>query len=86
MSICRGVRPEWMATAGMRRARRRSTWSFIRAMSGVTTMQSPSRVIVGTWYVSDLPPPVGISASVSRPASTERMISSCTGRNSPNPQ
>jgi hypothetical protein len=48
MSICRGERPEWIATAGTARARSRSTWSFIRAMSGVTTMHKPSRSIVGT--------------------------------------
>ena len=37
-------------------------------------------VMAGTWKVSDLPPPVGISASVSRPAATLRMMSPCNGR------
>ena len=39
-----------------------------------------------TAEVSDLPPPVGMRASVSRPAIAERMIRSCTGRNSVKPQ
>ena len=47
--------------------RRCSTWSFIRAMSGVTTMHTPSMAMAGTWNVIDLPPPVGISPRVSFP-------------------
>ena len=35
------------------------------------------RSIAASWYVSDLPAPVGITASVSRPASAARTTSSC---------
>ena len=48
------------------------TWSFISEMSGVMTMQSPSRISAGTWKQMLFPPPVGISANVSRPP---RMLS-----------
>ena len=58
----------------------------IKAISGVITRQIPSIVIAGTWKVIDLPPPVGIRPSVSFPAQTERMISSCKGRKAGYPQ
>ena len=37
-----------------------STWSFIRAMSGERTRVGSGRSIAASWYVSDLPEPVGI--------------------------
>lgn len=47
MSICRADRPEWIARARMPSLRSRSTWSFIRAISGVTTMHTPSEASPG---------------------------------------
>ena len=44
-----------------------STWSFISAMSGESTSVGSGRSIAASWYVSDFPEPVGMSASVSRP-------------------
>ena len=44
-------------------------------------MQIPGIASAGTWKVMDFPPPVGINPSVSFPAQTERMMSSCNGRN-----
>src|SRR5690606_23590964 len=55
--------------------------SFISAINGVTTMQIPSLCMAGTWKHRDLPPPVGIRASVSLPANTDAMISDCKGLN-----
>lgn len=40
-------RPEWIARARMPSLRSRSTWSFIRAISGVTTMHTPSEASPG---------------------------------------
>ena len=45
-----------------------STWSFISAMSGDSTSVGSGRSIAASWYVRDLPDPVGMSASVSRPS------------------
>ena len=59
---------------------RASTWSFIRAMRGETTMQVPSETTAGIWKHTDLPPPVGMSTTVSFPSSTCWMISPCMGR------
>ena len=39
-----------------------STWSFISAISGETTSVGEERSIAASWYGSDLPEPVGISA------------------------
>ena len=44
-----------------------STWSFISAISGERTSVGEGRSIAASWYVSDLPAPVGITASVSTP-------------------
>src|SRR5512132_3116281 len=64
----------------MPRRRRSSTWSFISAMSGETTRVRAGRSTAGSWYPIDLPDPVGITASTSRPASTARTTSSWPGR------
>ena len=63
-----------------------STWSFMRAMSGESTSVGSGRSIAASWYVSDLPEPVGISASVSRPSTAARTTSSCPGRNESKPK
>ena len=47
---------------------RASTWSFIRAMRGDTTTQVPALTTAGIWKHTDLPPPVGMSTTVSLPA------------------
>ena len=44
------------------------------------------RSIAASWYVSDLPDPVGMSASVSRPAIAARTTSSCPGRKASKPK
>ena len=49
-------------------------------------MVTPGRIIAGTWNVRLFPPPVGSSPRVSRPSSTESIISSCIGRNASYPQ
>ena len=74
--------PEWMAAARMPRASRCCTWSFIKAIKGVMTMHVPSQAKAGTWNVIDLPPPVGISPRVSRPAEMLSMMSRCMPRKS----
>ncbi len=63
-----------------------SIWSFISAMSGDRTTVGRGRSIAASWYGSDFPEPVGISASVSRPASAPRTTSSCPGRKSSKPK
>ena len=76
-----------------------STWSFIRACKGeITTVRAPTcslDAIAGSWKHSDLPPPVGMTASTGSSASTAVVITSCrpspdgvTGvlRNSENPK
>ena len=55
-------------------------------ISGVTTMQTPSIAIAGTWKQIDFPPPVGSRARVSFPLMTESTMSSCIGRNDGYPQ
>ena len=47
-----------------------ATWSCISAISGEITTPTPGRSSAGIWYVSDLPPPVGISTSASLPPAT----------------
>ena len=80
LAISSCVRPVWMAVALMPRRRRASTWSFIRAMRGVMTRQTPSVAMAGTWKVMLFPPPVGMSPRVSRPSPMLRMMSSWTPR------
>ena len=63
-----------------------STWSFISAISGERTSVGSGRSIAASWYVSDLPEPVGMSASVSRPAIAARTTSSCPGRKASKPK
>ncbi|CDD13279.1 unknown [Parabacteroides merdae CAG:48] len=82
---CRPM-PEYTAVALIPTRRRLSTWSRIKAISGVMTRQIPSIANAGTWKVTDLPPPVGIRPSVSLPAQTEWIISSCRGRKAGYPQ
>ena len=74
------VSPVCMAAAAMLRRLRFITWSFMRAMSGVITMHTPVMVSAGTWNVIDLPPPVGMSPSVSRPLLMLSIISRCMPR------
>src|SRR5882724_5588533 len=57
-------------------------WSSMSASRGETTIVGPSSTSAGSWYVSDLPLPVGMTASVSRPASTDSMISAWPERSS----
>ena len=63
-----------------------STWSFISAISGERTTVGRGRSIAASWYGSDLPDPVGIKASVSRPARALRTTSSWPGRNAVEPE
>ena len=53
-----------------------ATWSRISAISGDTTSVRPSRTIGGSWKQSDLPLPVGITASTSFPCRVAARISS----------
>ena len=76
------IMPEYTAAALMPLLRRLSTWSFIKAMSGVITKHTPGIDRAGTWNVTDLPPPVGISPRVSLPAQTLSIISRCMPRKS----
>jgi hypothetical protein len=72
--------------AGTPAASSASTWSFISAMSGDTTTDSPGRTTAGSWKHRLFPPPVGKSAITSRPPSASRMISSWSGRNVEKPK
>src|SRR5580704_4723604 len=56
------------------------------AIKGETTMLSPALSTAGNWKQRDLPPPVGMSASTSLPASTSRTTASWPGRKSSNPK
>ncbi len=56
------------------------------AISGERTSVGSGRSIAASWYVSDLPDPVGMSASVSRPAIAARTTSSCPGRKASKPK
>jgi hypothetical protein len=62
------IKVDWDATSGGSL----STWSFISAIRGLSTSVGVGRSIAASWYVSDLPEPVGISASVSRPSTAAR--------------
>ena len=57
-----------------------STWSFMSEISGETTSTAPGSSRAGTWKVSDLPAPVGMTAMQSWPASTASITSSWPGR------
>ena len=70
-----------MARAAMPMLRKRSTWSFMSAISGETTKHNLPMTRAGTWKHRLLPPPVGISAKVSLPARISRITLSCIGRN-----
>src|SRR5687767_14401703 len=52
------------------------------ATSGVTTTVRPPSTTAGTWKHTDLPPPVGSTASTSRPESTDSTTAVCDGRKS----
>ena len=56
------------------------------AIRSYYAMQMPSIAIVGTWKVSDFPPPVGMSPSVSFPDAILWIISPCKGRKLSYPQ
>jgi hypothetical protein len=73
---------ELTETARKPRRTSASTWSFISEMSGEITSTGPGSILAGTWNVSDLPAPVGMTPMQSRPASTVSMIFRCPGRNS----
>ncbi len=77
---------EVSAPASTPAARKERTWSRISAISGETTTVSPSRSSAGSWKHSDFPPPVGITASTSRPSATAVTISSWPGRKASKPQ
>ena len=49
-SLCSGkLRELLIMVAGIPLAARASTWSFIRAINGLTTRQTPSRHKAGSW-------------------------------------
>ncbi len=50
-------------------------------MSGDTTTARPGRINAGAWKHSDLPPPVGITSSESRPVRIASITSRWSGRN-----
>ena len=76
-SRCSGQgRVELIIVAGMPRATRASTWSFISAMSGEMTSVTPPKQSAGIWKQRDFPPPVGITTSPSRPETISAMTSS----------
>ena len=51
------------------------------AGGGETTTVCPTMTSAGTWKHSDLPEPVGITASTLRPASSAPIAASWSGRN-----
>ena len=56
------------------------------AISGDTTTVVPSSSSAGSWKQSDLPAPVGITATRSRPSSTASAASRCPGRKARRPK
>ena len=60
--------PECSASAATPASRSAFTWSSIKATSGDTTIAVPGRTKAGTWKQSDLPAPVGMTASAEVPA------------------
>jgi hypothetical protein len=55
-------------------------------MSGETTTVTPSRMSAGNWKQSDLPPPVGITTTVSRPSRMDSTTSPCPSRKQSKPK
>ena len=53
----------------------------MREISGEMTSVMPESISAGIWKQMDFPAPVGMMATVSRPASSERTTGSCAGRN-----
>lgn len=70
---------ELRQVAGMPRATRLSTWSFMREMRGETTRVMPSMARAGSWKQSDLPEPVGMTTTASPPAMIASMGSRWPG-------
>ena len=66
-------------------AARRSCWSWMSAMSGLTTTVRPPDAKAGAWKHSDLPDPVGITTRLSAPASAASIGRSCPGRRDSTP-
>ena len=59
-----------------------STWSSMSESSGDTTSVSlGASTMAGSWYVSDLPPPAGMTTKTSRPLSVALMTPLCAGLN-----
>ena len=76
-SFCSGqLSVELITVAAMPRATSASTWSFISAIKGEITSVTPPKHRAGIWKQSDLPPPVGITTSPSRPETMSVMTSS----------
>ncbi|OJT21952.1 hypothetical protein BO221_24710 [Archangium sp. Cb G35] len=63
-----------------------SCWSCMSASSGETTTVVLGSSRAGSWKVSDLPAPVGITPSTSSPSSSASMISCWPGRSSRTPK
>ena len=81
-----GSEEELRLAASTPASRNWATWSRIRAISGETTSVSPPRTIAGSWKRSDLPLPVGMTASTSSRANVAARTSSCPGRKSEKPK
>ena len=81
-----GSEEELRLAASTPASRNWATWSRISAISGETTRVRPPRTIAGSWKQSDLPLPVGMTASTSSPASVAARTSSCPGRKSEKPK
>eukprot|EP00962_Isochrysis_galbana_P009148 scaffold2549_cov108-Isochrysis_galbana.AAC.5 len=56
-----------------------STWSRISASRGTTTTVRPGAASAASWKVLDLPPPVGIRRSTSRPERVASMAARWSG-------
>ena len=78
--------PELILSAATPASLSAATWSCISATSGDTTTVRPSPTSAGTWKHSDLPEPVGITASALRPDSSVSITASWPGRNTSNPK
>ena len=85
-SVSHGSLAEFRAPASTPASRKPETWSRISAISGEMTTVSPLWRSAGSWKQSDLPPPVGMMASTSRPARMAATISSCPGRKASKPK
>ena len=80
------VREELMVSAATPASFSAATWSCISATSGETTTVRPPLTRAGTWKQSDLPEPVGITASTWRPASRPSTTCSWPGRKRSKPK